>query len=201
VVELALLLPLLVILLLGAIDFAQVASAQQRLAHGAHLATLRLLTTPSLNVASYIQAASGLSPVSATTAYTRGAGGADRVVVTAAYSYPLLTPGLRNLQTRTISDGKLHITVQAAGIATTSAPTLSRSGTTVTAAAPSDATVPAGLALTCTLYQSGSQLRSGPCPQSARVVPGDVYTATVTQSNGLVSPASAPVRGTSGPHG
>jgi hypothetical protein len=56
--------------------------------------------------------------------------------------------------------------------------------------APSDATVPVGLAgqLTCTL-SSSSAVKSGPCPLYWPTIPAfGVYTATVTQNDGVTSP-------------
>ena len=48
IVELAMILPVALFLLLGAVDYAQVLSAEQRLENAAHVATLRLLTQPGL---------------------------------------------------------------------------------------------------------------------------------------------------------
>src|SRR5947209_15763250 len=68
IVELAMILPVVLFLLLGAVDYAQVLSAEQHLENAAHVATLRLLTRPSLgspaNLKPLIQAESGLSPLS-----------------------------------------------------------------------------------------------------------------------------------------
>ncbi len=201
-VELALILPVVVILLLGAVDFAQVLSVQQRLEHAAHLATLRLLKDPSLDLASYIAAESGLTPVSAGSAYSVAPDGADQVVVTATYAYPLLMPGLRNLQTRSITDGKLHISIQTSGIAASSPPTVTvASGgggsSTVTVDPPSDHTTPSGLSLSCTLYKNGAPLTTrSPCVSFSLAGSGsDYYTATATQVNGVTSPPSARVQG------
>src|SRR5437763_8135215 len=97
IVELAMILPVMLFLLLGAVDYAQVLSAEQHLENAAHVATLRLLTTPSLsspaNLAALIQAESGLAPVSAVARYSVSGERADQVVVTATYNYPLLLPG------------------------------------------------------------------------------------------------------------
>jgi Flp pilus assembly protein TadG len=201
-VELALLLPILVIFVLGAVDFSQVLSVQQRLDHAAHLATVRLLTDPTLrsSLATYVQAESGLSPVTATASYTVGSDGADQVIVTAAYSYPLLTPGLRNLQTHAITDGHLHLSVTAAGIAATSAPSApSDVGGVVGVAAPNDATTPPGLSLTCTLFRDGMAASpSKPCAVATwTFTPGGThtYTATTVQMNGVTSPPSTPTTG------
>jgi hypothetical protein len=65
--------------------------------------------------------------VTAITHYSTDANGDDQVVVTAQYGYPLLLPGLQGVRTGRLSDGKLQITVQAAGLATTSVPTLTAS--------------------------------------------------------------------------
>lgn len=194
-VELALLLPLLVMLLLGAVDVSHVLSIQQRLARATHLAALRLLVSPSLDLAATIQAASGLTPVTVADSYALDPNGADQVTITATYEYPLLMPGLRNLQTRTISNGTLHVVVRASGIASTSAPTVTQAGATMTVVPPSDDSVPADLTLTCTLLKDGLPVAQSPCSSavSAPAVPGSRYTATVRQVNGVVSPASAAV--------
>src|SRR4051812_31802523 len=49
IVELAMILPVVLFLLLGAVDYAQVLSAEQHLENAAHVATLRLLTQPGLS--------------------------------------------------------------------------------------------------------------------------------------------------------
>src|SRR5437763_10012890 len=101
--ELALLLPVLLLLILGAVDVARVLSAQQHLEHAAYLAALRLRSTTSLAapapLATFIKAESGLAPVTAGATYSMGGARADQVVVTATYSYPLVLPGLGKLLT------------------------------------------------------------------------------------------------------
>lgn len=201
-------LPVVLIMVLGAVDVARVLSTQQRLENAAHLASLRLLTTPSLNtpagLASFIQAESGLSPVSAGSSYSLSGDGADQVVVTATYNYPLILPGLRNLQTGFTHNGNFTISVSASGIATTNPPTLTVSSNTYTVQPPTDASAPTGLTLTCSLLQAGSVVATRtPCtPAStlqwtAQPTPGVThpYSATVTQNNSVTSPASIAVTG------
>jgi hypothetical protein len=204
-VELAILLPVLLILLLGATDLAQVLSTEVHLEDAAHEAALNLVTTPSLSnaaaLASYLQSSSGLAPISAGTTYSVSGDGADQVVITATYNYPLLMPGLRNLQLGAIGNGKLKVTVSASGIAATSSPSLSyNSGTKQFAVSPAtDGTVPAGLALTCRLYKNGSSVASSSCSTGTPFQWTDTYTttasytATTTQVNGLESPGSTSV--------
>ena len=194
-VELALLLPILVLLLLGAVDVSHVLSIQQRLARATHLAALRLLVSPSIDLSAMIQAESGLSPVTVADSYTLDPNGENQATITATYEYPLLMPGLRNLQTQTISNGTLHVAVRASGIASTSAPTVLQAGATMTVVPPSDDSVPPGLTLTCTLLKDGLPVAHGPCRSavSGPAVPSARYTATVQQVNGVVSPASAAV--------
>jgi Flp pilus assembly protein TadG len=212
IVELAMILPVALFLLLGAVDYAQVLSAEQRLENAAHVATLRLLTRPGLSsparLIPFIQAESGLSPVSAGATYSVSGEGADQVVVTATYDYPLLLPGLQNLRIGALGNGKFHITVSAAGVAVTSPPTVTdplAGGGVITVAPPSDGTVPAGLTLTCTLYKLGVRKSSGVCssgspfhwtnPSPATSPSTNSYTATVMQVNGITSAPSTPVSG------
>ncbi len=197
VVELALILPIVLMLLLGATDFVQVVSVQQRLTRAAQLATLRLLTSTQLNLPAFIEAESGLTPVTAGASYALGADGSNHVVVSAAYDYPLLMPGVRDLQTGSINHGKLHVAVQAAGIAVTSPPVITKVSGALSVAPAGDGTVPASLALTCRVFQGGALLTQGACSASSPlVVPSPAtaaYTATAMQVNGVVSPASTPV--------
>lgn len=202
-VELAILLPILLIMLLGATDLAQVLSAEAHLESAAHEAALRLVTIPSLSgsapLAAYIQSRSGLTPISAGATYSVSGDGADQVVITATYSYPLMTPGLRNLQLGAISNGKLKVAVSVSGIAATSAPSLTYSSGQFTVSPATDSTVPSGLALTCALYRNGSSVASGSCSTGTPLHWTDPYTsttpytATAIQVNGLSSPASASV--------
>jgi Flp pilus assembly protein TadG len=193
-------------LLLGAVDYAQVLSAEQHLENAAHVATLRLLTTPSLvtstgSLTNTIQAESGLSPVSAGATYSVGGAGADQVVVTATYSYPLLLPGLQNLRIGALGNGTFQISVSAAGVAVTGAPVVTDTSGQLTVAPPSDGTVPSGLPLTCALYENGVQTASGACSsgspfQWTNPSPStNTYTATVMQVNGITSAPSTPVSG------
>src|SRR5436305_8601826 len=103
--EVAFILPLVLALILGAVDVAQVLSAQQHLENAAYLAALRLRSTPSLGaptrLATFIQAESGLAPVSAASRYGMGGARADQVVVTATNAYPPPLPGPGKLLTRT----------------------------------------------------------------------------------------------------
>jgi uncharacterized membrane protein len=207
IVELAMILPVVLFLLLGAVDYAQVLSAEQHLENAAHVATLRLLTQPGLGsparLIPFIQAESGLAPVSAGATYSVSGEGADQAVVTATYNYPLLLPGLQNLRIGALSNGAFQISVSAAGVAVTSPPTVTdpAGSVTVTVAPPGDGTVPSGLALTCTLYQNGAKKASGACSsgspfQWTNPLPGtNAYTATVMQVNGITSAPSTPVSG------
>ena len=203
IVELAMILPVALFLLLGAVDYAQVLSAEQHLENAAHVATLRLLTTPSLpNLVGLIQGESGLSPVSAGATYSVSGEGADQVVVTATYDYPLLLPGLQNLRIGALSNGTFHITVSAAGVAVTSPPTVTDTSGTITVLPPTGTTVPSGLALRCSLYQNAVPVPT-PQPCSAAgatwshpaAVATYTYTATVMQVNGVTSAPSTPVSG------
>jgi Flp pilus assembly protein TadG len=184
----ALILPILFLLVLGAVDIARALSVQQRLERAAHLAAQRLATDPTLDVTATVRQESGLQPpanVSAGTVYTTTPDLSDQVIVTATYPYTLLLPGLRN------GLGTLRLTSQAAGIAATSHPSFGpTTPLSVSVLAPSDATVPVGLAsqLTCTLASS-SAVKSGPCPLYWPTIPAfGVYTATVTQNDGVTSP-------------
>lgn len=169
-VELALIIPMLCMLLLGAVDFARVSSVQQHLEQAVHLATLRLQTDSTLAVTSFVQAESGLPSATASKGYSAdfsaSPDGADQVVVTATYDYPLLLPGLQNLRTRTLSDGKLHVSVTGAGVATTDPPTIVTSSHTVTVTPPmAGNATPPGLTLTCMLVdQSDHPVGSGARP-------------------------------------
>ena len=187
--EVALVLPILFLLVLGAVDIARVLSAQQRLERAAHLVAQRLATNPNLNVTLTVQQESGLQPsanVSASTAYTTTPDTSDQVIVTASYTYPLL-----------LRLGTLRLTSQAAGIAATSAPSVitSTAPMSLSVKAPSDAT---GLAnLTCTLASS-STVHSGLCSPTTPfywpTTPAHgTYTATVTQNDGVTSPVTVTV--------
>jgi Flp pilus assembly protein TadG len=210
IVELAMILPVVLFLLLGAVDYAQVLSAEQHLENAAHVATLRLLTTPSLvtstgSLTNTIQAESGLSPVSTGATYSMSGEGADQVVVTATYDYPLLLPGLQKLRIGALSNGKFHITVSAAGVAVTSPPTIATPAagdTTIKVMPPTGTTVPSGLALTCTLYKNAAPVPTPqPCSTAGATwslpagVPTYTYTAKVMQVNGISSALSTPVSG------
>jgi Flp pilus assembly protein TadG len=199
-------LPVVLFLLLGAVDYAQVLSAEQHLENAAHVATLRLLTTPSLvttgSLTNTIQAESGLSPVSAGATYSVGGAGADQVVVTATYNYPLLLPGLQNLRIGALGNGTFKISVSAAGVAVTSPPTVSDTSGMITVLPPTGNTVPAPLALTCTLYQNATPVPTPqPCSTAGATwshpagVPTYTYTAKVMQVNGISSALSTPVSG------
>ena len=202
IVELALILPVALFFLLGAVDYAQVLSAEQHLENAAHVATLRLLTQPTLSLSPFIQAESGLAPVSADATYSVSGEGADQAVVTATYNYPLLLPGLQNLRIGTLSNGAFQISVTAAGVAVTTPPTVSDTSGTITVLPPTGTTVPSGLALRCSLYQNAVPVPT-PQPCSAAgatwshpaAVPTYTYTATVMQVNGITSAPSTPVSG------
>jgi hypothetical protein len=139
--------------------------------------------------------------VSASATYSVSGEGADQVVVTATYNYPLLLPGLQNLRIGALSNGTFQISVSAAGVAVTTPPTVSDPSGTVTVLPPTGTTVPSGLSLTCTLYQNGVQTASGACSSGApfqwtNPSPGtNAYTATVMQVNGITSAPSTPVSG------
>jgi Flp pilus assembly protein TadG len=198
-------LPVVLFLLLGAVDYAQVLSAEQHLENAAHVATLRLLTRPDLgspaSLKPFIQAESGLAPVSAGATYSVSGEGADQVAVTATYNYPLLLPGLQNLRIGALSNGTFQISVSAAGVAVTSPPTVTDTSGTITVLPPTDTTVPSGLTVTCTLYENGVQTASGACSsgspfQWTNPSPGaNAYTAKVMQVNGITSAPSTPVSG------
>jgi Flp pilus assembly protein TadG len=206
IVELAMILPIVLFLLLGAVDYAQVLSAEQHLENAAHVATLRLLTQPSLSspvpLKALIQAESGLAPVSAGATYSVSGEGADQVVVTATYNYPLLLPGLQNLRIGALSNGTFQISVSAAGVAVTTPPTVSDSSGTITVLPPTGTTVPSGLALRCTLYKNAMPVPTPqPCSTAGATwshpaaVATYTYTATVMQVNGLTSAPSTPRSG------
>ena len=203
-VELAIVLPLLCVMLLGAVDFARVLSAKQHLSHAVHVASLRLLTAPGLGanpaLTTLVQSRSGLEPgaVAAAVAYSLGGDGSNMAIVTASYTYTMIMPGLQALRTGALSDGHLHVTTQATSVAATSAPTISAmtvsTGTLLTVSPPVDATVPVGLRLICTLYQNGHAIASAVCSSLlplVSVAPTGAYTATVSQINAVTSPASS----------
>ena len=209
--ELAMLLPILAFLLLAVVDFAQVHSVQQRLENGTHLAALKLLANPSVPLAAGIAAEARLlsSAVTATTSYTADLNGDNHVTITAQYDDPLMLPGLRNLQTRALTNGKLRITVQATGLARTDPPTITTDlltncslssgiGTYCLKIAPLTGTGPAtpsGLRhLVCTVYRNGTPQQLQPGCESTPlyygatgVSSGETFTATVTQADGVVS--------------
>lgn len=213
--ELAMLLPILAFLLLAVVDFAQAHSVQQRLENGTHLAALKLLADPSVPLAAGIAAEARLpsGAVTATTSYTADLNGDKHATITAQYDDPLMLPGLRNLQTRALTNGKLRITVQATGLARTDPPTIttdpltncSLGSTYCLKIAPLTGTglaTPSGLShLVCTVYRNGAPQQLQPdCDPSAplyyalyngtNVSSGDKFTATVTQADGVVSPQS-----------
>ncbi len=213
IVEFALILPLLSFMLLAAVDFARISSVQQRLEHGAHMATLMLLKDPSYDVpatlSQYIQAQANLTgPVTATVGYQADADGNDQAVVTAAYDYSLLLPGVERLRLGALVNGMLHISVRAAGVAATDPPTMTvaTGGTTTFTVKPaSNTATPAGLAsLNCTLAGSGVGAGLQPCSSSAPATfalsgapaTGSVYTATVLQADNVASPAITCTYGT-----
>jgi Flp pilus assembly protein TadG len=191
--EVALVLPILFLIVLGAVDIARALSVQQRLERAAHLVAQRLATNPTLPVTTTVQQESGLQPpanVSAGTVYTTTPDGSDQVKVTASYTYTLLLPGLRK------GLGTLRLSSQAAGIAATIGSTPTVTTTTpmsLSVPAPTGPTVPTAIAgnLTCTATYSASvpTVNSGPCPLYWPTTPASgVYTATVTQNDGVTSP-------------
>src|SRR5205823_1176602 len=134
----------------------------------------------------------------ATTTYTADLNGDNHVTITAQYDDPLMLPGLRNLQTRTLTNGKLRITVQATGLARTDPPTITPnscshgSNCLLTIAPSTGGATPSGLSnLVCTVYQNGTpqQLQPGceSTPLPYTVSSGQTVTATVTQADGVVS--------------
>lgn len=211
--EVALLMPVVLFILLGVIDYAQATSAQQRLERAAHLATLRLAADSSMGtnttmLESFIERAGGFPTGTVPSpSATYSVGSADqslRVTVAATYDYPLMMPGIRNLQTRVTSNGKLHIIVQGAGIAATIPPNLTQTTTgghtasvTVT---PPDPIAPGvslsslASSLTCTLYRPDGTVAkvqnscNGPVTLTlSSPYPTGTWTATITQANGVVS--------------
>jgi Flp pilus assembly protein TadG len=218
--ELAMLLPILAFLLLAVVDFAHVHSVQQRLENGTHLAALKLLANPCVSpsppacIAADIAAEARLpvGAVTATTSYTADGNGDNHVTITAQYDDPLMLPGLRNLQTRALTNGKLRITVQATSLARTDPPTITTDllplihcslssgiGTYCLKIAPltgTGAATPSGLRhLVCTVYRNGTPQQLQPdCDPSTPlyygatgVASGETFTATVTQPDGVVS--------------
>jgi Flp pilus assembly protein TadG len=183
----ALVLPILFLLVLGAVDIARALSAQQRLERAAHVAAQRLATDPTLDVTATVQQEMGLqSPanVSATTYYTSTPDYSDQVKVTASYTYSLL-----------LRVGTLRLTSQAAGIAATvgSIPTVITNTTpmSLSVPAPSGTTVPTAVAgnLICAAYSSAVHPTPTTCPFYWPGTPASgVYTATVTQPDGVTSP-------------
>jgi Flp pilus assembly protein TadG len=200
-IELALLVPLLLVLVLGAVDVAQALSTRSRLENAAYVAALRLRATPSLPLDAFIQRESGLAGATAGATYSIGGAAtdqnrADQVVVTARYAYPLLLPGLAKMLTR--GSGTWPLTVSAASVAATDPPQVHSTGSgKIKAVPPSGTTVPSGLALTCALYDSGTPVPT-PQPCGSATWPSvatHIYTATAMQVNGVTSPASTPVTG------
>ncbi len=212
-IELALLMPVLCFLLLAVVDLARAYSVAQRLEQGAHLASSKLLATPTLPLVAAVAAEAGLPPsaVTATASYSADPNGNNHVTITAAYPYPLLLPGLRALQLGALSNGTVRIAVQAAGLARTDPPTiasdLTLSDCALTAAAgvyclqiaplpAGTGATPAGLVgLVCTVYKNGTPLALQPsCANgtplrygATGVTATDHFTATVTQADGVVS--------------
>ncbi len=158
------------------------------------------------------------SAVTATTSYGADPNGNNHVTITAAYAYPLMLPGIRNLQTGALSNGTLLIAVRATNLARTDPPTITSDPTLSDCALtpavgasclqvaplppPGTGATPAGLgSLFCTVYKNGA-------PQAVRlacasgtplyygatgVTATDRFTATVTQADGVVSlPGSWP---------
>lgn len=210
--EVALCLPLLCFMVLGAVDYARVLNVSQRLAHAAHVLTLRLITTPANQMtpspSSIVAAESGLPGATASVSYvaTSGSGGNVQAVVTARYDYALLLPGLQSIRTAGLSDGRLHVTAQAAGVAATAAPALSTvlSGNTpvgLSLTVPNDAsTAPSLLSLTCVIDDPrGNVLKSTACAAggaytwtpSTPPVPSGTYTAQIIQPNGIRSQSAS----------
>ena len=94
-VEFALLLPLLMLLVFGIIDFGRALNAQITLTQAAREgARMAALGEPNANVVSGTQsAATGLSPVSVTvTACPAGAAAGVNAVVQVSYTFTFLTP-------------------------------------------------------------------------------------------------------------
>jgi len=209
--ELALIMPVLCMMLLGAVDYARVSNVQQRLEHAAHLATVRLQTDPTLDVNTFVRAESNLPTASAARSYSvdtsASADGTNQVVVTATYDYPLLLPGLGLLRAGALGGGKLRVSVTAAGIAATDPPSATVIGQRVTVVPPPTGNAsPTGLVLTCRLTDAaGDVVKASPrCSSTPSIyasggvtetvgplivtVSSGSYTATVQQYNGLASP-------------
>jgi Flp pilus assembly protein TadG len=117
-VEFALLLPLLLVLVLGVIDFGRLLNAQITLTQAAREGA-RLVALGQPNVQSRTQAAAvGLSPVgvSIQSACPTGAGSASDGAVETSYSFAF-TPGLGNLVTLLGGSGMSgQITLSANGV-------------------------------------------------------------------------------------
>src|SRR2546430_16591208 len=95
--EVAFLLPVLLLLILGAVDVAQVLSAQQHLEQAAYVAALRLRSAPSLadptRLRTFLQPESGLAPVAAGTPCSmESVGGAAHGRDPAPHAYPPSRP-------------------------------------------------------------------------------------------------------------
>lgn len=113
-VELALCLPVVCYLLVGAVDFARLLSAQHHLAHAAHVLTLRLIKTPpsrltGTTLTTLIAGESGLAGATATLRYVADSAGGVQAIVSAHYDYPLLLPGLQALRVGGAPAGTLPI--------------------------------------------------------------------------------------------
>lgn len=204
-------LPVLCFLLLAAVDFARVLSAQQHLSHAVHVITLRLIRTPGPSLSAtelnrLVADESRLATATATISYARDAGGDVQAIVTAHYDYSLLLPGLQAIRQGSLSNGKLGISVQAAGVATTSAPVLAPSGappatpTGLTVSAPADGSAPGAATLTCAIYDGGgTMVASGSCSSGSPYtwtpssLPRGTYTARILQPNSITSPPSPAV--------
>ena len=217
--ELALAMLVFCFLLLGVVDMARAYSVDKRLEQGAHLAALSYAdpSYSSTYVASYIATQAGLSSgaVTVTKTYSVDDNGNNHVILTAAYAYPLLLPGLRNLQVGAITNGKLSIAVQATANAPTDPPTITLDTTTTHCSststkclkiAPSTTgtATPSGLSgLVCTVYlQSGTTLtpkvlspqncETSPLYYDVSTLSGQTVVAKITQADGVVSQASSP---------
>jgi len=209
-IEVALCLPMVCTLLLGAVDYARVLSAQHNLAHAAHVITLRLIKTPAprlgaAGLTTLVAGESGLAGATATVRYVADSTGNVQAIVSASYAYSLLLPGLQKLRLRGAAAGTLPIMVQAAGVATTSAPSLAPSGATppglIVTLPPlsTDGSAPSAATLTCAIYaSSGAQVARGACSSGsytwapASPSPG-TYTARLIQPNSITSPSSTAV--------
>ena len=113
IVETALVLPIIVLLLTGAVDFGRVFYHNMVLAsavrEGARIASDRTASTTAITSAVTAAAPSGvITCCTITPSGTRRSG--DTVVVTATYAMPLVAPGMSALLSPVLTGGNLVLT-------------------------------------------------------------------------------------------